>query len=77
MKQLNPAGGAGAATTIQDAAALANWICALQSKKASDIEYCFKEYRVERYPIVKAAYEASKIFNHVGGKVHHSRRAHY
>ncbi|KAI9242251.1 MAG: hypothetical protein BYD32DRAFT_403707 [Podila humilis] len=66
--KLNPAGGAGAVTTIQDAATLANWICTLQSKKASEIEDSFKEYHAERYPLVKAAYESSKIFNHVGGK---------
>lgn len=56
-------------TAIQDAATLANWICTLQSKKASEIEDSFKEYHAERYPLVKAAYESSKIFNYVGGKV--------
>ncbi|KAF8979484.1 hypothetical protein BGZ52_004854 [Haplosporangium bisporale] len=71
--KLNPAGGAGAVTTIQDAATLANWICTLQSKKASEIEDSFKEYHAERYPLVKAAYESSKIFNHVGGKMASAR----
>ncbi|KAG0090463.1 hypothetical protein BGZ93_007368 [Podila epicladia] len=66
--KLNPAGGAGALTAIQDAVALANWICALQSKKASEIEDSFKEYHAERYPLVKQSYETSKMFNHIAGK---------
>ncbi|KAF9315984.1 hypothetical protein BG003_002444 [Podila horticola] len=67
--KLNPAGGAGALTAIQDAVALANWICTLQTKKASEIEKSFKEYHAERYPLVKQAYETSKMFNHIAGKV--------
>ncbi|KAG0362309.1 hypothetical protein BG005_006139 [Podila minutissima] len=66
--KLNPAGGAGALTAIQDAVALANWICALQSKKASEIEESFNEYHAERYPLVKQSYETSKMFNHIAGK---------
>ena len=56
-------------TAIQDAVALANWICTLQSKKAPEIENSFKEYHAERYSVVKIANESSKMFNHLGGKV--------
>ncbi|KAG0331619.1 hypothetical protein BG004_001586 [Podila humilis] len=66
--KLNPAGGAGAMTAIQDAAALANWICTLQSKNRDVIENSFREYHTERYPVVMKAFETSKFLNHIGGK---------
>ncbi|KFH66033.1 hypothetical protein MVEG_08134 [Podila verticillata NRRL 6337] len=66
--KMNPAGGAGAISAIHDAVTLANWICALQPKKASDISMIFKEYYDERYPIVKEANEQSQMLSKVNGK---------
>ncbi|KAG0346439.1 hypothetical protein BG005_000740 [Podila minutissima] len=65
--KLNPAGGAGALTAIQDAVALGNWICALQAKDKDGITRIFKEYRDERYPVVKAAFATSQVFRNLGG----------
>ncbi|KAG0069260.1 hypothetical protein BGZ92_004709, partial [Podila epicladia] len=65
--KMNPAGGAGAQTAIQDAVALANWISTLQSPTPSDIETIFKEYRAERYPVAKSAFATSQIFKSLGG----------
>lgn len=66
---MNPAGGAGAQTAIQDAVALANWISTLQSPTQADLETIFKEYRAERYPIAKAAFSTSQMFKNIGGTV--------
>jgi 2-polyprenyl-6-methoxyphenol hydroxylase-like FAD-dependent oxidoreductase len=71
---LNPAGGAGALSAIQDAVALANLICALQSKKMADVQRIFKKYRAERYPIVKEAVATSQMFKTLGGKVIKERK---
>ncbi|KAF9326771.1 hypothetical protein BG006_009833 [Podila minutissima] len=68
-RQLNPAGGAGALTAMHDAIALANWICAVQSRDMADIEASFKEYRAERLPIAKEAFENSRMFDNIGGKM--------
>ncbi|KAG0359845.1 hypothetical protein BG005_011975 [Podila minutissima] len=65
--KMNPAGGAGAQTAIQDAVALANWISTLQSPTPSDIETIFKEYRAERYPVAKSAFATSQMFKRLGG----------
>ncbi|KAF9394282.1 hypothetical protein CPC16_011828 [Podila verticillata] len=67
--KLNPSGGAGAMTAIQDAATLANWISTLQSPKLPDIEAIFKEYRAERYPAVKQAISTTQLFKVAGEKV--------
>lgn len=66
--KLSPAGGAGALTAMHDAVALANWICTLQTKAQPEIEAIFKEYRNERYPIAKKAFESSKLMRLTGGK---------
>ncbi|KFH66085.1 hypothetical protein MVEG_08186 [Podila verticillata NRRL 6337] len=68
-RTLSPAGGAGALTAMHDAVALANWICTLQTKAQPEIEAIFKEYRNERYPIAKKAFESSKLMRLTGGKV--------
>ncbi|KAG0342029.1 hypothetical protein BG000_007222 [Podila horticola] len=67
-EKLNPAGGAGALTAMHDAIALANWICAVQSRDMFDIEDAFKEYREERLPVAKEAFENSRMFDNIGGK---------
>lgn len=69
MLQLNPAGGSGALSAVHDAAALANWIVALEPKKKPDIERVFKEYYDERYPNAKEAFKTSQMFRNVVGKV--------
>ncbi|KAF9395083.1 hypothetical protein CPC16_009343 [Podila verticillata] len=66
--KLNPAGGAGAQTAIQDAIALANWICAAQSRDMDDIEATLKEYQNERVPIAKETFETSRLFTNIAGK---------
>lgn len=66
---MNPAGGAGAQTAIQDAVALANWISTLHSPTPSAIETIFKEYRAERYPVAKVAFATSQMFKSLGGTV--------
>ncbi|KAG0342031.1 hypothetical protein BG000_007224 [Podila horticola] len=67
-EKLNPAGGAGAVSAIHDALALANWICVIQPKSASDTSMIFKEYFEERYPIVKETFEQSQMLSRAGGK---------
>ncbi|GJJ67786.1 hypothetical protein EMPS_00132 [Entomortierella parvispora] len=57
--KLNPAGGAGALSAIQDATCLANWINVLPSLAVKDLESAFKEYHTERYPLVMGYYRSS------------------
>ncbi|KAG0342028.1 hypothetical protein BG000_007221 [Podila horticola] len=66
--KMNPSGGAGAMTAIQDAVALANWISTLQAPTPPDIEAIFKEYKVERYPAAKQAVSITQLFKGVGEK---------
>lgn len=66
---MNPSGGAGAMTAIQDAVALANWISTLQAPTLLDIEAIFKEYKAERYPAAKQAVSITQLFKGVGEKV--------
>lgn len=67
--QMNPTGGAGALTAMHDAVTLANWICTLEAPSPSEIEDIFKEYRAERYPVAKEAFETSQVFTKTLGKV--------
>ncbi|KAG0029272.1 hypothetical protein BGZ81_003979 [Podila clonocystis] len=67
--KLNPAGGAGAMTAIQDAVALANWISTLQAATLPDIEAIFKEYKAERYPVAKQAVATTQLFKGLGEKL--------
>ncbi|KAF9406928.1 hypothetical protein BGZ94_002892 [Podila epigama] len=66
---MNPSGGLGAAHAMQDAVALANWIRTLRSPTVRELENVFKEYRTERYPIVKAAFSTSQMFRRNFGKI--------
>ncbi|KAF9292662.1 hypothetical protein BGZ74_000216 [Mortierella antarctica] len=61
-------GGAGALTAMHDAVTLANWICTLEAPSPSEIEDIFKEYRAERYPVAKEAFETSQVFTKTLGK---------
>ncbi|KAG0024960.1 hypothetical protein BGZ81_007528 [Podila clonocystis] len=66
---MNPTGGAGAINAIHDAVTLANWLSTLQSAGAEEVRKVFKEYRAERYPLVKDAFESSQMFTKNLGKV--------
>ncbi|KAG0097695.1 hypothetical protein BGZ93_002176 [Podila epicladia] len=65
---MNPCGAAGAQTAMHDAAALANWICTLRLPTVKDLNKVFKEYRAERYPVAKEAFETSQMFTKMAGK---------
>ncbi|KAG0090118.1 hypothetical protein BGZ92_003660 [Podila epicladia] len=65
---MNPTGAAGALTAMHDAVALANWINTLQRPTLSDIDKVFKEYRTERHPVAKEAFDTSKMFTKNIGK---------
>ncbi|KAF9387184.1 hypothetical protein CPB97_002856 [Podila verticillata] len=67
--KLSPAAGAGALSAILNTVALANWICSLEEKEPRHLEAIFKEYKAERYPIVKTAFATSQMFKNIGGKV--------
>ncbi|KAF8983516.1 hypothetical protein BGZ52_000838 [Haplosporangium bisporale] len=64
--KLHPASGAGALSAIQDAVALANWICTLESSSMTDLETVFKEYRDERYPALQQAFATAQVFKSLG-----------
>lgn len=70
---MNPAGGVGGAQAIHDAVTLANWLSTLRSANEKQVENAFKEYRAERYPIAKAAFEKSQLFTRNLGKVINER----
>lgn len=70
---MNPTGGVGGAQAIHDAITLANWLSALRSANEKQVENVFKEYRTERYPVAKAAFENSQLFTHNLGKVMNER----
>lgn len=59
---MNPTGGVGGVVAIHDAVTLANQLSTLHMAKEEHIEKVFKEYRTERYPVVKAAFESSQMF---------------
>ncbi|KAF9320283.1 hypothetical protein BG003_006673 [Podila horticola] len=67
--KMNPSGGVGGTQAIHDAVTLANWLSTLQSGDEDEIENAFKEYRTERYPVAKAAFETSQMFTRNLGKV--------
>ncbi|KAG0023643.1 hypothetical protein BGZ81_008052, partial [Podila clonocystis] len=58
--KMNPCGAAGAVTAMHDAAALSNWISTLRFPSMTDLDQVFKEYRAERYPVAKEAFETSQ-----------------
>ncbi|KAG0079885.1 hypothetical protein BGZ93_003069 [Podila epicladia] len=66
--KMNPTGGSGAITAIHDAVTLANWLSTLRFPGEKEIEEVFKEYRSERYPIAKEAFETSQMLTHNLGK---------
>jgi 2-polyprenyl-6-methoxyphenol hydroxylase-like FAD-dependent oxidoreductase len=66
---MNPSGAAAGTHAIHDAVTLTNWLSTLQSVGQKEIEKVFKEYRKERYPAAKAAFETSQMFTRNLGKV--------
>ncbi|KAG0029723.1 hypothetical protein BGZ82_007784 [Podila clonocystis] len=64
--KLHPASGGGALNAIQDAVALANWICSLQSSSLTELETIFKEYRDERHPALQQAFATAQVFKSLG-----------
>ncbi|KAG0324884.1 hypothetical protein BG000_002010 [Podila horticola] len=66
--KMNPSGGVGGTHAIHDAVALANWFSTLRVPGDREIEKVFREYRTERYPVAKAAFETSQMFTRNLGK---------
>ncbi|KAF8981041.1 hypothetical protein BGZ52_003347 [Haplosporangium bisporale] len=66
--KMNPSGGSGALTAMHDAVTLANWINTIETPSMYYLKKIFKEYRAERYPIVKQAFETSQMFSRNIGK---------
>ncbi|KAG0084471.1 hypothetical protein BGZ93_005224 [Podila epicladia] len=60
--------GDGGIQAIHDAVTLSNWLSTLSLAGENEVEEVFKEYRAERYPVAKAAFETSKMFTHSLGK---------
>ncbi|KAF9941388.1 hypothetical protein BGZ65_003968 [Modicella reniformis] len=54
--KIHPASGVGAVHAMQDAVALANWISVLNTTTIEAAEKIFEEYKAERFPVVKAAF---------------------
>ncbi|KAG0339453.1 hypothetical protein BG000_002085 [Podila horticola] len=67
-KNMNPTGGQGAVNAMHDAVALANWLSTLRLADVEYVEKVFKEYRNERFPVVKDAFESSQMFTKNLGK---------
>ncbi|KAG0076294.1 hypothetical protein BGZ93_003993 [Podila epicladia] len=57
---------------MHDAVALANWICVLHPKKPTDIDFAFKEYYKERFPIAKETFANSQLMSKLVGKNLHA-----
>lgn len=72
---MNPAGGVGGLVAMHDAVALANWISTIQTPSVSYLEKIFKEYRDERYPVAKEAFESSQLYTKFLGKVKDEKTA--
>ncbi|KAI9233385.1 MAG: hypothetical protein BYD32DRAFT_454754 [Podila humilis] len=66
--KMNPTGGLAGIHAIHDAVTLANWLSTLRSAGQKEVEKVFKEYRTERYPVAKVAFETSQMFTHHFGK---------
>ncbi|KAF9539767.1 hypothetical protein EC957_005061 [Mortierella hygrophila] len=66
--KLNPAGGQGAFTAMQDAMTLANLFYAMSSPSLSEVQTTFSEYRAERYPAAVKAFDASQTLSMLTGK---------
>lgn len=54
---------------MQDAVALANWLGVLNSSTIEAAEQVFEEYKAERYPVAKAAYNNGRGMSKVTARV--------
>ncbi|KAF9320282.1 hypothetical protein BG003_006672 [Podila horticola] len=70
--KMNPSGGIGGIQAIHDAVTLSNWLSTLRLAGEKAIENAFKEYRSERYPVAKAAFETCQMFTRSLGKTFRS-----
>ncbi|KAF9401088.1 hypothetical protein BGZ94_005316 [Podila epigama] len=68
-RAMNPSGAVGASHAMLDAVTLANWISTLRKPTLEQLDVIFKEYRNERYPVVKEVFLTSQIFRRTMGKV--------
>ncbi|KAG0069845.1 hypothetical protein BGZ90_000065 [Linnemannia elongata] len=76
--KFNPAGGVGASNALHDAIVLANLINGLPFHPiASEIEAAFKAYRDERYDLVNAAFDSSKVHRTMAGQGLQSKLTRY
>ncbi|KAF9331489.1 hypothetical protein BG006_005634 [Podila minutissima] len=66
--KMNPTGGVGALMAISDAVTLANWISTLDVPHENDLKKIFKQYKAERYPAAKEAFQSSQLFTKTLGK---------
>ncbi|KAF9905005.1 hypothetical protein EC991_002068 [Linnemannia zychae] len=67
--KINPAGGAGATNAVHDAITIANWIHALPPNPTKqEIESYFEEYKKERLPKAKVAFDSSRMFKSISSK---------
>lgn len=69
FEQVHVASGAGALNAMQDAIVLANWIVALPSRSAEEMEKAFKAYKKERFGVAMAAYNNGRLLSKVPGAV--------
>ncbi|KAG0026812.1 hypothetical protein BGZ82_009288 [Podila clonocystis] len=66
--KMSPTGGSGALTAMHDAVTLANWINTIEAPSMYHLKKIYKEYRAERYPVAKQAFETSQMFSRNLGK---------
>jgi 2-polyprenyl-6-methoxyphenol hydroxylase-like FAD-dependent oxidoreductase len=57
---MNPSEGSSTLNAMHDAVALANWLDTVQSPSKTNVSGALKEYRDERYPIAKDAFDSSQ-----------------
>ncbi|KAG0035134.1 hypothetical protein BGZ82_005388 [Podila clonocystis] len=66
--KLVPSAGQGAVAAMHDAVTLTNWIATLQAPSLSELDAVFKEYRAERFPIIKDEFVKSQGFVDIWAK---------
>ncbi|KAG0334035.1 hypothetical protein BG000_008695 [Podila horticola] len=69
--KLNPSGGAGALTAMNDTVAVANWVSSLEGTSLARVKAIFQEYYSERFPIAKETFATSQMLSNIPGKVRH------
>lgn len=57
---MNPCEGSSTLSAMHDAVAIANWLNTVRSPSVADLNIAFKEYKAERFPIAKEAFDASQ-----------------